>query len=68
LFGNVTFQTVFMSMVFYIYSFSKAEQVELNCLLSMILCVLVISSDKGLINVAVLLPLADPHSYVILAN
>lgn len=42
LFGNVTLLTAFMSMVFYICSFSEVEQVELDCLLGMILCLLVI--------------------------
>jgi hypothetical protein len=39
LFGNVTLLTIFMSMLFYVPYFSEVEQVGLDCLLGMILCV-----------------------------
>jgi hypothetical protein len=36
---NVTFLTVFVSLIFDIYSFSAVVQLGLDCLLGMILCV-----------------------------
>jgi hypothetical protein len=57
-----------MSKLFCIYAFSEVERVELDCLLGMILCVLVISSDKGLMNLAALLPIAETHCFVIFTN
>jgi hypothetical protein len=57
---------VFVSILFYVYSCSAIVQVGL--VKHDIACVFIASAAEGFMSVAILLPLAEPHSFIILVN
>jgi hypothetical protein len=66
---NVTLVMVFVSILFYVYFCSAIVQVGpvwlVNCDIA---CVLVTIAAEGFMSVAIVLSLAEPHSYIILVN
>lgn len=66
---NVTLVMVFVSTLFCVYLCSTIVQIGLVWLVNCdIECVFVMSAAEGFMNVTIVLPLAEPHFYIILVN
>jgi hypothetical protein len=65
----VTFSTVFVNIMLRVDSCSVIVQVGLACLVRHdVMYLLLTSSAKGLMSVAIELLLAEPHSWIIIAK